>query len=251
MPAGDVHEVLGLAQRRGHLRQRVGAVDQDLELAALARAAGRRRPTRPAVAGSNTCSQPSRRSRRRCLSDTAASMPSPTSGVEPSRAPAIAHRSTPVPRTARRLHAADRPWHDCSPPMSQLRSATRPAPARRRQARPGPRDLAGRERRPRGLGAGPRGLSAHRPGRRDRLHRAARGGQVDAAGGADQARARARADGRGAVDRPLLAVHQGRAARRPDPARPSISWTPACSYARWPTAARSAGSARRRSRRRC
>ena len=103
-------------------------------------------------------------------------------------------------------------------PDGQLRPATRPAPARRRQARAGPGDHAGRERRSRGLGAGPRGLPAHRPGRRDRLHRAARGGQVDAAGRADQARARARADGRGAVDRPLLAVHQGRAAGRPDPA---------------------------------
>ncbi len=36
-------------------------------------------------------------------------------------------------------------------------------------------------------------------------------------GGADQARARARALGRGALHRPVLAVHQGRAARRPDP----------------------------------
>ena len=37
-------------------------------------------------------------------------------------------------------------------------------------------------------------------------------------GGADEARARARADGRRALDRPVLSVHQGRAARRPDPA---------------------------------
>ena len=44
---------------------------------------------------------------------------------------------------------------------------------------------------------------------------------------------------------------QRRAARRQDPARPSTSSTAACSSARWPTGARSAGSPRRRCRRRC
>ena len=102
-------------------------------------------------------------------------------------------------------------------------------------------DLAGRERRARGLGAGPRGLPEHRQCDRDRIHRRARGRQVDAARRADQARARARQDGRGAVDRPVVAVHPGRAARRPDPARRSTSSTRACSSARWRTGARSAG----------
>ena len=56
---------------------------------------------------------------------------------------------------------------------------------------------------------------------------------------------------RRAVDRPLVAVHPGRAARRPDPPQPSTSSTGGCSSARWPTAARSAGCRRRRCRRRC
>ena len=49
------------------------------------------------------------------------------------------------------------------------------------------------------------------------VHRPARRRQVDAAGCADQARASARPDGRCAVDRSDVAVHPGRAARRPDP----------------------------------
>ena len=76
-------------------------------------------------------------------------------------------------------------------------------------------------------------------------------GQVDADRRAHEGPARGRADGRRAVDRPLLAVHPRRAARRPDPPRPSTSSTRACSSARWPTAARSAGSPRPRCRPRC
>ena len=57
----------------------------------------------------------------------------------------------------------------------------------------------------------------HRPGLGGRLHGAARGGQVHADRAARGARARTRARGGGALDRPELAVHPRRAARRPHP----------------------------------
>ena len=44
VPRADVHVALGVADRLGHRRQRVLAVDQDLERVALARRRGRLRP---------------------------------------------------------------------------------------------------------------------------------------------------------------------------------------------------------------
>jgi putative protein kinase ArgK-like GTPase of G3E family len=78
--------------------------------------------------------------------------------------------------------------------------------------------------------------------RRCRLHRPARRRQVDAARRADQGSSARAADGRGAVDRPLLAVHQGALLGDRIRLSPSTSSTRACSSARWPTAARSAAS---------
>src|SRR3954468_6333188 len=87
-----------------------------------------------------------------------------------------------------------------------------------REARARARDLARRERRPGGVGARPRGLPEDRPGGRGGLHGPARRRQVDADRDAREERALARAEGRGALYRPFVAVHEGCAAGRPDPA---------------------------------
>ena len=104
---------------------------------------------------------------------------------------------------------------------------------------------------PDGLGARQGDLPAHRQRVDRRLHRPARRGQVDADRRADQASARAGPRDRGALDRPVVAVSRRRAARRPDPADASTSWTRASSSARWRRAARWAGWPRRRCRPRC
>ena len=57
--------------------------------------------------------------------------------------------------------------------------------------------------------------------------------------------------GRGALDRPLEPVHPGAPCSATGSASPTTSSTPASSSARWPRAARSAASPRRRCRRRC
>ena len=74
----------------------------------------------------------------------------------------------------------------------------------------------------------------HRP------HRCARRRQVDAHRRADQAAPRGRPPGRGALDRPVVAVHPRARCSATASASPSTSSTPASSSARWPTAARSA-----------
>src|SRR4051812_17903612 len=92
-----------------------------------------------------------------------------------------------------------------------------------REARARARDLARRERRPGGVGAGSGGVPEDRPSGRGGLHGAARRRQVDADRDPGQERTRAGADGRGPVDRPVVAVHEGRAARRSHPADRSFS----------------------------
>ena len=83
------------------------------------------------------------------------------------------------------------------------------ATARRRPPRARARDHARRGRPPGGLGAGARDLSAHRQSGGRRLHRPARGRQVDADRRADQGPARGREDGRRALDRPSSPFTQG------------------------------------------
>ena len=112
-------------------------------------------------------------------------------------------------------------------------SIARRAPGRGRQARAGAGDHADRVRRPGRLGAGPRGLSAHRQGPDRRLHRPARSRQEHA----DR-----RPDGGAAQGRP----RRRRCSRSTPPARsraapcsatgsgsPTTSSTPASSSARW------------------
>ena len=80
-------------------------------------------------------------------------------------------------------------------------------------------DHAGRERRPGRLGARPRGLPAHRHGPRSSGFTGPPGAGKSTLLGALTKLERARGPHRRrAVDRPVLAVHPGRAARRPDPA---------------------------------
>src|SRR4051812_11771786 len=80
------------------------------------------------------------------------------------------------------------------------------AAPQRRQARAGTRDLVGRGRRSRGLGAGARGLSAHRQRVRGRVHRPARRGQVHAHQHARAPPTDARPRRGRAVHRPVLAL---------------------------------------------
>ena len=127
----------------------------------------------------------------------------------------------------------------------------RRAAARRRPPRAGARDHARRVRRPARLGAGARGLPGDRQGADRRADRRTGRRQVDADRRAHQGAPRPGPVGRRALDRPVLAVHARRAARRSHPPDATISSTPASSSARWPTAARSADSARPRSRPRC
>ena len=91
------------------------------------------------------------------------------------------------------------------------------APARRRPPRAGAGDHARGVRRPARLGPRPRGLPAHREGRDRRPHRRSGGRQVDPHQRARQAPARAGPHARGALDRPVLAVHPRRAARGSHP----------------------------------
>ncbi len=86
-----------------------------------------------------------------------------------------------------------------------------------------------------------RGLSADRQRGGGRLHRTARGREIDAARRADEARAGARADGR----RCSRSIPRRRSPRArcwaTGSASAITSSTRACSSARWPTAARWAG----------
>src|SRR3954451_593543 len=90
-----------------------------------------------------------------------------------------------------------------------------PAPPGRRPPRPRPRDHARGERRPGRLGARARGLPEDRPRGDRRAAGRARRGEVDAHRRADEAAPGAGPQRRGPLDRPVVAVHPGRAARRP------------------------------------
>ena len=135
-----------------------------------------------------------------------------------------------------------RPWPTPPKPRPGQSSSSR------RKAGAGAGDHADRVRRSGRLGAGPRGLPAHRQGPHRRLHRPARGREEHPDRGARR-RSCARPSARSPCSRSTLPAPSPAAPfSATASASPSTSSTPASSSARWPRAAPSAASPRRRCR---